>query len=244
MKYRNISLGAAQFGSKYGITNKTQLSFDQIRKILKIANKKKITSIDSAYNYGDAEIKLGKIGIKKWKVSSKFPQIPKNYDPGLWINKCISKTLDRLKINQLETLFIHDFTNYRSFNYYKKIFNSMELLKTQGLIKKIGISIYSPLIVNKLTSDFKIDVIQSPANIFDQRIFNKKIQTVIKKNNIELEIRSIFLQGLLLEKPERISKKFVNYYPFFKKIDDISKNNNFSKIAVALSVLKNMSIKK
>ncbi len=244
MNYRNISLGAAQFGSKYGVTNKTKLSLDQIRKILNIAYKSKITNIDSAYNYGNAEFNLGKIGMKKWKVSSKFPKIPQNCDPETWISNCVTKSLDRLKINQLETLFIHDTDNVKNFSYYKKIFDSMDLLKKRGFLKKIGISIYSPFIVYKLASDFKIDVIQSPANVFDDRIFDKKIQRIIKNHNIELEIRSIFLQGLLLEKPENIPKKFKKFYPFFKKIDDISKNNNFSKISVALSILKKYEYKK
>ena len=161
MKYHNISLGAAQFGSKYGIKNKKKLSLNHIKKILKIAYKKKIRNIDSAYSYGDAEIKLGRIGIKKWKVSSKFPKIPNYYDPAIWINNCTQKTLKRLKIDNLETLFIHDTFQFNGFRYYKKIFNFMELLKKQGLIKKIGISIYSPSILYKLSNDFKIDVVQS-----------------------------------------------------------------------------------
>ena len=136
MNYRNISLGAAQFGSKYGVTNKTKLSLDQIRKILNIAYKSKITNIDSAYNYGNAEFNLGKIGMKKWKVSSKFPKIPQNSDPETWISNCVTKSLDRLKINQLETLFIHDTDNVKNFSYYKKIFDSMDLLKKGVLLKK------------------------------------------------------------------------------------------------------------
>ena len=65
MEYKNISLGAAQFGSKYGITNRNKLNYDQIKKILKIAYKNKITNIDSAHNYGDAEIKLCKTLAKR-----------------------------------------------------------------------------------------------------------------------------------------------------------------------------------
>ena len=71
----------------------------------------------------------------------------------------------------------------------------------------------------------------------------KKAQKIIK-NSIELEIRSIFLQGLLLENPETIPKKFFNYYQYFKKLDNISKYSELSKITVALGVLKIISIKK
>jgi len=244
MKINNISLGSAQFGSKYGVTNKINLKFDEVKNILNYAYRKNIRNIDSAFNYGNAEIKLGRFGVKKWKVSSKFPKIPNSFDPEEWIKKCLSITLKRLKINNLETLFIHDTAQLKSFSYCKKIFLFMENLKKKGLIKKIGISIYSPEIINKIVNDFEIDVIQSPVNIFDQRIFEKKIQSSIKKNNISLELRSIFLQGLLLEEPNKIPKKFVDFYSYFKKIDNISKNSCISKIRVALSVLKNKKFNK
>ena len=49
---------------------------------------------------------------------------------------------------------------------------------------------------------------------------------------------------MLLETPKRIPKKFQSFYSYFKKIDDISKKSNFSKITFALSILKNKKYKK
>ena len=46
-----------------------------------------IKYIDTAHSYGDAEEVLGKIGVKNWKISSKFPSIPKNKNPKNWIEK-------------------------------------------------------------------------------------------------------------------------------------------------------------
>ena len=45
---------------------------------------------------------------------------------------------------------------------------------------------------------FKIDVIQIPYNVADQR--GKKYFKFIKKKHIEIQVRSIFLQGALLKK--------------------------------------------
>ena len=237
MQTNKISIGTAQFGSKYGITNNKKVSYKEIKKILECAYYNNIRSLDTAFSYGNAEKKLGKIGVKNWQVSSKFPTIPKCHEPGKWIEKRLIETLNRLNIENLETLFVHNFNQLESCNFTKNIFFAMEKFKQKGLIKKIGISVYSPFKLKKLINEFKIDVVQSPANIFDNRIFTNEIQSFIKKNKIELEIRSIFLQGLILAKPEKIPKKFKEFISYFAKIDNISKNLNISKISLALSVL-------
>ena len=76
MRCNQISLGTAQFGSNYGIINKKNFII-QYKKILSFASKNGIKYIDTAHSYGDAEEVLGKIGVKNWKISSKFPSIPK-----------------------------------------------------------------------------------------------------------------------------------------------------------------------
>ena len=46
-----LSIGTAQFGSKYGIlNNRGKVPYKEVEKILKHANKHGITSLDTAYN--------------------------------------------------------------------------------------------------------------------------------------------------------------------------------------------------
>ena len=237
MRCNQISLGTAQFGSNYGIINKKKISLSNIKKILSFASKNGIKYIDTAHSYGDAEEVLGKIGVKNWKISSKFPSIPKNKNPKNWIEKKFFESLKRLKIKKVQSLFIHDANQLKSYKFSKKIFDTLERIKREGFIDKIGISIYSPNIIKRVTSDFKLDIIQAPANIFDKRIFSYDIQKIIQKKKIELEIRSIFLQGLILEDIDKIPKKFLRFKSSFLKIDNFSQKNNISKKSVALSYL-------
>ena len=76
MKYiSKISIGTAQFGLNYGITNdKGRILLPEVLEILKIAQDNNITKIDTARSYGDAEETLGK-SIKKhenFKITTKF----------------------------------------------------------------------------------------------------------------------------------------------------------------------------
>ena len=237
MRCNQISLGTAQFGSNYGITNKKKISFENIKRIINLASRNGIKFIDTAYNYGDAEKILGKIGVKSWKISSKFPTIPKNKKVSNWIENKLFKSLKRLNVTKIHSLLVHDSDQLKSFKLSKEIFNTLEKIKNDGHIKKIGVSIYNPNIIKKISNDFKIDIIQAPANIFDNRIFSKNIQTIIKEKKIELEIRSIFLQGLILLDLNKIPRKFHRFKGFFTKIDNFSKNHSVLKTSIALSFL-------
>ncbi len=74
-----LVIGTANFGQRYGISKKkTKLSFNNIKKILNYANKHGVKDLDTAMTYGDTEKILGKINLKKNKIYTKLPKIPKN----------------------------------------------------------------------------------------------------------------------------------------------------------------------
>ena len=92
----------------------------------------------------------------------------------------------------------------------KKIFKNIEILRNKNLFNKIGISIYSPDILDYLTKHYNFDVVQCPYNVFDKRIINSGWFEKLKKSNTEVHIRSIFLQGLLVD-------NFIFRKKYFKK---------------------------
>ena len=77
-----------------------------------------------------------------------------------------------------------------------------------------------------------------------EEYFKNKNKKILKDNNISLEIRSIFLQGLILEKLNNIPNKFKDYFIYFKKIEKFFNKMNITKISLALSVLKNQRFDK
>jgi len=233
-----ISIGTAQFGMNYGITNKKKsLTISEIRKILSYAKKNKINKIDTAYSYGSAEKKLGKFNLKKWKISTKIPKAPNKTSLNYWVKKKINISLRRLNIKKFDTIFIHDIDEIKNLKKFKKIYLSLLELKEQKITKYIGCSIYEPDDLKKL-SKFKFDVIQVPANIFNDEIFEKKYSSYLKKRGTKLEIRSIFLQGLLLTRPGKLPRQFKIWEKLFLELHNFHKKKKISKISIALSVLR------
>ena len=79
----------------------------------------------------------------------------------------------------------------------KKIIKILNYYKRKKFFKKLGVSIYDTGIMKKLLTDnfFMLDVIQIPYNIIDRRF--EKYFKMLNKLKIDINVRSIFLQGLL-----------------------------------------------
>ena len=93
MNPKKIVIGTANFGNKYSLKGIKGLRTNEVEKILNFAYKKKIRNIDTAQVYGNSELILGKIGIKKWNVSTKI-QIKKKYKSySSYILSSVSKSL-------------------------------------------------------------------------------------------------------------------------------------------------------
>ena len=99
-----------------------------------------------------------------------------------------------------------------------------KILKKINKIGKIGVSVYSNSEIIKLLKKYKINVIQVPFNILDQRLNNTKLLKILNTRKIEIHVRSIFLQGILADK-KIISKKMFKFIEIHKWYNFLKKNN-------------------
>ena len=90
-----------------------------------------------------------------------------------------------------------------------------------------------------------MDIIMLLFNVFDQRPLKTKILEKLEKLNIEIYSRSVFLQGLLLMKYNKIPKAFTKWTKKFKNLDLLSKKLGLKKYEICLRyVLSNPFIDK
>jgi aryl-alcohol dehydrogenase-like predicted oxidoreductase len=243
---KKIILGTAQFGKKYGITNKAGSTQNhEIKKILKICKTKKIRLIDSAINYRKAEKKLGLNSLKDFKIITKIPSVPINKkDVKSWVVKITERTLKKLKQKHLHAVLVHDSSNLVG-SQKNELYEAMCHLKKTGLTKKIGVSIYDFKEMKKIISEYKIDIVQVPFNILDRRILDKKLLNLLKRKKIEIHARSIFLQGLLLSNEYTRFKKFRKFKKLWNDIDKYCIKNKTNILNIALNyVLSKKQIKR
>jgi len=239
MKENKLVLGTAQFGLDYGIANRIgKPEENKAFEIMKYAIENGINYFDTAYSYGNSEIIIGKFlnVYKNYKnkvnIITKMPSLKEEKFDEKNINNRFFESLHRLEQKSLYCYMIHDFKDIE--NNCDEIGNIFLKLKENGYIKKIGVSIYDSYQLEFLVKYFDFDLIQLPVSIFDQRFITNKSLQRLKRKNIEVYARSIFLQGLLFLKENTLSPKINKFKDYISRLNEISLKYNFSKEEIAL----------
>ena len=235
-----IILGSANFNQTYGI-KKNFIKKSEIKKLFDLALKNKIKTIDTSPLYNKSEKIIGLLNNNKFKIISKVPKKPKNIkrkNIKKWLEQSVMISLKNLKIKKFECLLLHDANSLLSKN-GDEIYKSVSNIKTKAFTNKIGISIYDFDILDKVLRKFKFDLIQAPLNIFDQRLIETGWLKKLRKRNIEVHVRSIFLQGILLLRHNQLPKKLKKFSKSWMKWENWLKINKSRPLQACLSFIFN-----
>jgi len=190
-----IALGGVQFGIDYGVANnKGQVQIEEVQSILNYAKKNGVNILDTASGYGDSEGVLGKVGVDNFQIITKTTSIKQGVNG---VVRIFYQSLKNLKQKKAYGLLIHDIGEIEH-KQFDTLLIELARLKRQGLVKKIGVSVYNSQQIDYVLDNFSIDLIQLPINILDQRLINDESLVKLKKHNVEIHARSALLQGLLL----------------------------------------------
>ena len=238
-----IIIGTAQFGYDYGIRNRSGRTNDfDFKKIIELAQKKKFIYLDTSKEYGDSEKRIGSLKKSpKWKIITKI-NLKNIYNNNL--EKLLHNFVDQLSdskkkmnVKKIHGLLLHNVDFMNSVN-GENIYKALKQLKKNNLINKFGYSIYNFNNLKKICRIFKPDIIQCPLNIFDRRLLQRGNLTYLNKQKIEIHVRSIFLQGLLLF--DKTPKKFKKWNNLFKKWKDWTNLKKISKFNACLNFVMNV----
>ncbi len=231
-----LVIGAAQFGLPYGINNTSNesLSKAQVHDILNCASDFGINEIDLAENYGDVYEKLHNFDLSNFQITTKLSL--KNTSTNLY--NYFSKKLDLIKKDSFKSILIHNPEDlyHKDFN---KFIKSIEKLRELGITKKVGISIYNADEYYQAKNFFSPEVVQLPYNFFNRDVIGS---IRLEEHQKEIYIRSIFLQGALLQsKTKKLDKLKKENIKEFKIYDNYLLENSYSPIQGALSCVLNES---
>ncbi len=237
-----IGLGTVQFGLDYGVSNTQGITpVKEVKDILMFAWENNITVFDTAASYGMSEEVIGQ-SIPEgmyFKIVTKTPLFKKER-----IDKADAKRLDetflhslkRMKQSAVYGLLVHH-ANDLLVPGGAYLWQAMEALKEAGLVKKIGVSVYSPREIEELSEKYQLDLIQVPVNVFDQRMIKGGYLRHLKDLGIEIHSRSAFLQGLLLMTPEALSPYFDPIRPMMMQYYRAIQDHGISPLSTALGFI-------
>lgn len=222
---KRLGLGTVQFGIDYGVTNsRGQVEASQAHAILDLARESGCTLLDTASQYGDAEAILGArpVGLHGFEIVTKSPVISgdkvtasdtRNFE------RRLRRSLARLRVDRVHGLMVHHGGDLLKPG-GDRLIGALRELQGIGLVHKIGFSAYDQFEVEAILEKFTPDIVQLPLNIVDQRLIASEFLRELQAHNVEIHVRSIFLQGLLLQELSQLPDFFVEQASRLREIDD------------------------
>ena len=222
-----LVLGTAQFGMQYGINNHDGIPNDeQLKNILLEAQKNQIIHLDTAFDYGDAQQRLGKIDLNGFKLISKLKGLSSYED----LEKKFIDTLSQLNTDKIYALLFHSpnelIKNSLIWSWFKQ-------LKKANPDLKIGYSVYTVGELDILLESGIIpEIIQIPFNIFDNE-FQDRFDR-LKELKVEIHVRSVFMQGLFFMELDKLPFRVLGLKNELKKLHEICNKWNVGVSQAAL----------
>ncbi|QJD87191.1 aldo/keto reductase [Cohnella herbarum] len=235
-----LGLGTVQFGMNYGVSNTGgQTSLEEAREILDLAEESGISVIDTAAVYGESEEVLGKLLRKRhsFRITTKFPALIPQDRCSFESNEVVSlmtESLKRLGQRNVYGLLLHRADELLS-PYGDEIMKGLQKCKRMGLAEKVGVSVYAEDRINELINSYPIDLIQVPVNLFDQRLVRNGFLNRCQSMGIEVQARSVFLQGLLCMEPYNLPAYFRPYVGRLQSFHRYISERGITPVEAALS---------
>jgi aryl-alcohol dehydrogenase-like predicted oxidoreductase len=198
--FEKLILGGAQLGLNYGISRKNDyFSLDNSLSIVQRAYELGFKSVDIAYEYGSIFENINQFN-PGLKVISKIK---------LFSNKSYCRQIyEHENIKNLDYILIHDADNFNgSVEHCELVYDFLS--KCKRLKVNWGLSIYEVQSLNKfIHMNYVPKLVQYPYNILHK---SDAIGEVCKLHDIKTQIRSVFLQGILLNQNKvSLPKNFRN----------------------------------
>ncbi len=225
-----LCLGTAQFIPGYGqCSNNSALSKNDFFQIISNSKSNKISGIDFGLAYDDSFYEI--TSDKKFEIGSEINNFIKFSESDLLNENKRIRFEDKLEIllkNKSICLMLHSINDL----------NSDIVSDFISIYQKrcgIGISIYTvDDLIFALNKGVKLEYVQLPINTLNQSFFASGALEHLKRINVNVVARSLFLQGLLFFSAEEIQKH--KYYKEIKGALD-GQRENAELIGVPLHVL-------
>lgn len=215
-----LALGTVQFGQGYGVANTTgRVSAEVAGAIVRSAQISGLDTLDTAIAYGDSESVLGGLGVASWKVVSKLPAVPEGcLNIAQWVRMQVQESLQRLGLQSLHGLLLH-YPRQLLKEIGSELYVALQSVKDEGLVFKVGVSVYGPTELDDLWPRYRFDLIQAPLNILDRSLVDSGWADRLKDASVEIHARSAFLQGLLLMSADKRPVRFHRWADIWQEWD-------------------------
>ena len=195
-----LGLGSGQFAlDQASVRGRSPQA--EVRDILEIAARSQLGVFDLAGRSPQAEGAIGDVMPRPNPFKISISTVRADRGPDL-VEAEARAALQRLGVEQADCILVPSASELFG-PHGLAMWDRLKALKDQGLTRKIGISVFASDDPLGLARRFRPDVVQAPASLLDQRLIVDGTLAAIAGLGMEVHLRSIFLNGLILLPPDR-----------------------------------------
>lgn len=237
----SLILGTATFNAGYGISNKDiEIDENRVREIVSVAQNLGIKEFDTAPGYGRAEEYLGRFLDPQMepRISSKINS--ENSRSTKRILESVRTTLVQTKTKKLKNVYLHDPAALTG-PMARETFSGLRELVSLNLVERIGLSAYDLDSILRARESFpELNTFQVPENICDRRMRHSKDLIDLHRDGVTFDVRSVFLQGLLLMPYEGLPPGFKVAKNILRQLHNVANSHGFSPLDFCLAYVKSI----
>ena len=239
-----LALGTVQWGVPYGLYNQEGMtSTKTVKAILDEALAGGIHLLDTASLYGESEAVLGRNVLDEFRIVTKTPKFQVEHIERQEVDGLVNTfraSLKKLNCASIYGLLIHDAEDILKPGGLMLI-QALVALKMQGLVDKIGVSVYDGKQVTRILKIFTPDIVQLPISILDQRVLRDGTLDSLYQLGVEVHARSVFLQGLLLMPADEIPIYFNPIRSLLNQFHMAANDQNLTAIQASLTFVRDLT---
>lgn len=204
-RHTRIGLGTVQWGVDYGVASRDgRTPPTEVGRILAAGRAAGLCVLDTAALYGEAESVLGEQDLSALHVVTKTPRYahaPITASDADDLKATLNRSLERLRLPAVHGLLAHHADDLLATG-GERLIDAMRALRNADKVARIGVSVYDGIQIEAVLARFTPDIVQLPLNVFDQRLIADGSLARLSALGVEIHVRSVFLQGLLLMSPD------------------------------------------
>jgi len=229
----SLALGTIQLGQNYGIANTSgQPGEAEAAEMLALALRSGITHLDTARAYGDAEARIGRLlparAASTVKVVTKLlpldgiPDDAPAREVRAAVDASVFRSCRELRRERLDVLMFHRSADM--FRWHGAALERLAELAGEGVLGALGASVYTPEEAAACLAEKRIAYLQLPFNLLDSRWLSGSFASAIAgRKDVQIHVRSVFLQGLLVNDAARWPEWVAERRELTAKIEDLSR---------------------
>ena len=198
-----LGLAAAQFGlDGMSASPRARSPETEARDILSFAARARLSVLDVSGNYGRAEQVLGDLIPRPvpFRVTLSAARADRGPD---FVEAEARASLRRLGVERADAIIVSSPSELFG-AHGAAVWDRLARLRDEGLFAKIGVAAHASDDPVGVVRRFKPDILQAPASLLDQRLLADGSLQRIAGMGVEVQLRSIFLNGLLFLPPDRV----------------------------------------